>query len=189
MPKNICVYCSSSNIVDPVFFKAANELGALMANKGHTLVYGGGCVGLMGEVAKSVHHHKGKVIGIIPEGLRHKEVCYEQSDELIVTKDMRDRKAIMDERSDAVITLPGGFGTLEEILEMITSRQLGFHNKPLVIVNINGFYDPLIELFEHIYEHKFANTELRISYHVASNVKDAVEYIEQYSATDNLSRW
>lgn len=189
MSKNICIYCSSSNTIDSSFFKTANELGALMAKRGHTLVYGGGCVGLMGEIAKTMHHNAGKVIGVIPEELRLKEICYEQADELIVTKDMRERKAVMENRSDAFITLPGGFGTLEEVLEMITARQLGFHNKPIVIININGFYDPLINLFEHIYKHNFAKSDLKDSYYVASNVKDAVDFIEQYLPANFISRW
>ncbi|OGI23400.1 MAG: Rossman fold protein, TIGR00730 family [Candidatus Melainabacteria bacterium RIFOXYA2_FULL_32_9] len=189
MGKNICIYCSASNTVDSAFFRAANKLGTLIATRGHTLVYGGGCVGLMGEVAKSVHHCGGEVIGVIPEGLRNKEVCYEQADELIVTKDMRERKATMEAKSDAFITIPGGFGTLEEILEMITARQLGFHNKPLVIVNINGFYDPLVQLFEHIFQHNFANANLKDSYYIASDIESAVTFVEQYSSTDFISRW
>lgn len=189
MPKNICIYCSASDVIDPIFFKAANELGKLMAQRGHTLVYGGGCVGLMGEIARSIHHNRGKVIGIIPEGIKSKEICYEAADELIVTKDMRERKALMDMRADAFITLPGGFGTLEEILEIITARQLGFHNKPVVILNIEGFYDPLIDLFEHIYNHKFAKSELKDSYYVTPDIQDAVDFIEQYTPNNKILRW
>ena len=188
MSKNICVYCSASNEIDRVYFQAANELATLMAQRSHTLVYGGGCLGLMGEIARTMHHNRGKVIGIIPEGLRLKEVCYEQADELIVTKDMRERKGLMDLRSDAFITLPGGFGTLEEITEMITSRQLGFHRKPLVIINTNRFYDPMIALFEQIYEQKFAKTELKDAYYVTSNIVDALKFIEEYTPVDIASK-
>jgi uncharacterized protein (TIGR00730 family) len=187
MSKNICIYCSSSDVIDPVFFDAANELGSLMAKRGHTLIYGGGCIGLMGEVAKSVHQHKGKVVGVIPEGLRHKEICYEQADELIVTKNMRERKAIMELRSDAFITLPGGFGTLEELFEIITARQLGFINKPLVIINIEGFYDPLLNLFEHIYEHNFAKSSLKDSYCFVADVESALKFIEEYIPHDFIN--
>ena len=182
--KNICIYCSSSNVVDPIFFQTANELATLMAKKGHALVYGGACIGLMGELAKTIHHNNGKVIGVIPEKLRDKGVCYEQADKLIITKDMRERKAIMEELSDAFITLPGGFGTLEEVAEMITARQLGFHNKPIIILNIAGYYDPLIGFFEHMFKFKFSKTDFRNSYYVTSSVEDCVKYIEAYTPMD-----
>lgn len=187
--KNICVYCSSSNSIDPVFFKAANELATAIVKRGHTLVYGGGCVGLMGELARTVHHHQGKVIGVISEGIRNKGVCYEQSDELIITRDMRERKHIMDTRSDAFITLPGGFGTLEEVSEMITSKQLGFHNKPLVILNVNNFYAPLIEFFEHIYNYGFSKAVFRDLYYLTPDIESCISYIENYTPFDQISKF
>lgn len=188
-PKNICVYCSASDLVDKMFFEEANKLATLIAQHNHTLVYGGGCVGLMGEVARTVQHHNGKVIGVIPEGLIKKEVGYDNADELIITKTMRERKGIMDDRSDAFVTLPGGFGTLEEISEMLTSKQLQFHDKPLVIVNTGGFYNPLLHFFEHMYNFNFASPEFKKAYYIADSAEDAIKYIEEYVPEEIASKF
>jgi uncharacterized protein (TIGR00730 family) len=189
MSKNICVYSSSSNVIDPVFFRSANELAEKMAKKGHKLVYGGGCIGLMGEMARTMHHFGGFVRGIIPERLNIQGVCYDAADELIVTKDMRDRKALMEDHSDAFIALPGGFGTLEEISEIITGKQLGFHNKPAVILNIDGFYNPLIEFFENIYGFKFSKPAFRDSYLVTASIDEGLEYIETYIPSEQTEKY
>ena len=180
--KNICIYCSSSNAIHPVFFKAANELAALMAQRGHTLVYGGACVGLMGELARTIHHNNGKVTGVIPKKIKIKKkgICYEHADKLIITEDMRERKATMESLSDAFIALPGGFGTLEEVSEIITAKQLGFHDKPVIILNTAGYYDPLIEFFDHVYKFKFSQPESRDSYYITSDIEDCIKYIEKY---------
>lgn len=180
--KNICIYCSSSNTIAPVFFEVARRLAALMAKKGYNLVFGGGCVGLMGELARTTHDFGGHVTGVIPHRLNVDGICYEACDELILTRDMRERKHKMDEISDAFITLPGGFGTLEEISEMITGKQLGFHNKPLVFLNTNEFYTPLIEFFEHIYQYNFATPDVRKLYYVTDSPEDCFEYIENFVA-------
>lgn len=180
MQKKICIYCSSSDAVDPVYFQSAKELAALVATKNHTLVYGGANVGLMGEIAKTAHAFGGKVVGIIPEGIKNLGITFEEADELVITKDLRERKSIMETCSDAFIALPGGFGTLEEMIEMITLKQLSFHNKPLVFLNVNNFYDPLFNLFEHIYTQRFARPEFKTLYFVAPDPKSAVEYIESY---------
>ena len=124
MIRSVCVYSSSSDAVAPQFVEAAEALGAALAKRQMTLVFGGGRVGLMGVVARAVHQHGGQVIGVIPDFMRSREIAYEEADELIFTKTMRERKAIMEDRSDAFMTLPGGFGTLEEILEIITLKQL-----------------------------------------------------------------
>jgi len=180
MQKKICIYCSSSDAVDPIYFQAAKELAALIAAENHTLVYGGGNIGLMGEIARTVHSFGGKVIGVIPEGIKNMGVAYEAADEFIVTKDLRERKSIMETYSDAFIALPGGFGTLEEILEMITLKQLNFHNRPLIFLNINDFYKPLFDMFEHICKSRFAKPECKNLYYVASDPKSAMKYIEEY---------
>jgi len=180
MQKKICIYCSSSDAVDLVYFQAAKELAALVAAGNHTLVYGGGNVGLMGEIAKTAQSFGGKVIGIIPEGIKNMGVAYEVADEFIVTKDLRERKSLMEIYSDAFIALPGGFGTLEEILEMITLKQLNFHNKPLVFLNINNFYNPLFEMFEYFYKSSFAKPGCKNLYYIASDPKSAIKYIEEY---------
>ena len=161
MNKVICVYSSSSCTIDKVYFDAASQLGSEIAQKGDLFLFGGGLTGLMGACARAVHQQKGKVIGIIPEALNVKGIVYEACDELVVTKGMRERKAEMDEKSDAFIALPGGFGTLEEILEIITLKQLRYHNKPIVILNVNGFYNHLLKQFDITIHQKFAKNECK----------------------------
>jgi len=180
MKKRICVYCSSSNALDKVYFNAANELATLMAARNHSLVYGGTNVGLMGELARTIKSYNGEVIGIIPEKIRDKGIAFNQADILVVTKNMRERKAKMEEYADAIITLPGGFGTLEEIFEMITSKQLQFHNKPLVFLNVNNFYDRLFDFLEQVYAHNFAKPVYKELYYIANDVQSAIKYIEEY---------
>jgi uncharacterized protein (TIGR00730 family) len=189
LEKYICVYSSSSSIVDKKYFVAARELGTKMAQRGMGLIFGGGMVGLMGETARAVHGANGKVVGVIPEALNEKGIVYENCDELIVTKGLRERKAIMDERADAFIALPGGFGTLEELLEIITLKQLRYHNKPVVVLNIDGFYDGLIQVFENIIQLKFAKVISRDLYHVAENVDEALSYIENYVPVQWEAKW
>ncbi len=174
VPTAVCVYCASSNHVDPLYFDHARALGRLLAEAGHPLVYGGGKVGLMGEVARAVHAHGGKVIGVIPSTMTDVEIAYHDADELIITDTMRQRKQIMEDRADAFITLPGGFGTLEELSEMIVGRLLGFHVKPLVLLNSHGFYDPLLKLFDHFIEHRFAKPEHLGMYTVVQTPQAAV---------------
>jgi uncharacterized protein (TIGR00730 family) len=154
---HICVYCASSNDIAPCYFDVARALGTALAQHGWPLVYGGGSVGLMGALAEAVHAAGGTVIGIIPQALLDREVGYLKADELIVTTTMRERKRLMDERADAFVTLPGGFGTLEELLEIITLKQLRYHDKPIIIVNVDGFYDALLAQFAHTFESGFAS--------------------------------
>ncbi len=189
MPKSICVFCASSERVGEIYFENARQLGQRMAHRGDTLVYGGGNVGLMGALARAVHEHGGRVIGIIPEALRKPEVAYELADELIVTADMRERKAQMDARSDAIIALPGGFGTLEELVEMITMKQLYYHDKPIVLMNVNGFYEPLAELFEHFFSEKFAREVYRELYHLSPGTEEAFRYIDTYQPRRFVDKW
>jgi cytokinin riboside 5'-monophosphate phosphoribohydrolase len=189
MRKTICVFCSSSSAVDEVYFEAARELGKAIGDRGWGLVYGGSDVGLMGAVARAVHLHQGTVSGIIPQTIHARGIAYETADELLVTKDLRDRKAEMERRADAFIALPGGFGTLEEIVEVLTLKQLQTHTKPIVFLNTNGFYDPLITLFEHFYQQQFAKPETRELYFVTPDVTSAVQYIETYQAPNIGSKW
>jgi uncharacterized protein (TIGR00730 family) len=179
MSQNICVYCSSSNLVERHFFDMAEETGRLLAERGHTLVYGGGNVGLMGAMARSVHAHNGQVVGVIPEALKQREgVAYDVVDQLIITPTMQKRKAIMFTRADAFLVLPGGFGTLEEFLEVLTLRQLGYHNKPIALVSTDGFYDPLLALFDHFYEARFAHEQSRTLYHIAADPTAALDHLD-----------
>jgi uncharacterized protein (TIGR00730 family) len=152
---SICVYCGSNSGDDPAFATTARELGALMAEAGIRLVYGGGSVGLMGILARAVLASGGTVTGIIPQFLKERELMLKEVDELVVTADMHERKRIMFERSDAFVALPGGIGTLEEVVEMITWAQLDRHVKPILIANIGGFWDPLIALFDRMTEKGF----------------------------------
>ncbi|MCX7710651.1 MAG: TIGR00730 family Rossman fold protein [Clostridia bacterium] len=189
MDKVICVYSSSSCSIEKVYFDAAGQLGKEIAVRGDILLFGAGMTGLMGEIALAVHRNGGKMIGIIPEALNVKGIVYETCDELVVTKGMRERKAIMDERSDAFIALPGGFGTLEELLEIITLKQLRYHNKPIVLLNTHGFYDKLIEQFEEILVQRFAKQESRNLYFVADQISKALEYIDAYVPPEHGERW
>jgi len=144
--KNITVFCGSSSGKAPIFHEMAYKLGAVLASKDIGLVYGGAKVGLMGAVASGVLEAGGKAIGVIPQFLKSVEIAHEQLTELIVVESMHQRKAKMDALSDGIIALPGGFGTLEELFEMLTWGQLGLHKKPVGILNTEGFYDPLIAL-------------------------------------------
>lgn len=187
MNRKICVFCSSSDAVAPAFIKVAAELGAFIAERNYTLVYGGGNIGLMGTMAHSVHTNGGKVVGVIPKMFKDKGLAYKGADEMIVTEDLRERKKIMEALSDAFVGLPGGFGTLEEILEIITLKQIRFHQKPIVLLNTNSFFMHLINLFEYMYLEKFAKEEYRKLYFVASNVKSTFSYIEAYQKSKNRS--
>jgi uncharacterized protein (TIGR00730 family) len=189
MRKTICVFCSSSSAIDEVYFQAAQELGKSIGERGWSLVYGGSDVGLMGAVARSVTLHSGTVVGVIPQTIHARGIAYETADEMIVTKDLRDRKAEMERRADAFIALPGGFGTLEEIVEVLTLKQLQLHLKPIIFLNTNGFYDPLITLFEHFYQQRFAKEDSRQTYYVTPDVESASHYIENYQPPVLGSKW
>lgn len=189
MNKVICVYSSSSCTIDKSYFDAAETLGREIAQRGDVFLFGGGLIGLMGACAKAVHRHGGKVIGVIPEALNIKGVVYESCDELIVTPGMRERKAIMDARSDAFVALPGGYGTLEELLEIITLKQLKYHNKPIVILNINGFYERLLEQFRIIIDQQFAKPECEKLYFVTDSIPKALEYIDTYQPIVFREKW
>ena len=180
MLDTLCVYCSSSNRIAAPYFEMADAVGRLLARRGYTLLYGGGNVGLMGQMARAVHTHGGRVVGVIPEALKAREgVAYDVADELIITETMQQRKAILFTRADAFLVLPGGFGTLEEFLEVLTLRQLGYHDKAIALVNTGGFYDLLLDLFEHFYHEQFARTRTRDAYFVATDPEDALAYLEQ----------
>jgi uncharacterized protein (TIGR00730 family) len=176
--RSICVYCGSSPGADPAFLAAATEFGRLLARAGVGLVYGGGSNGLMGALAKSTHEHGGRVVGVIPEFLRARELAFKGADEMIVTPDMHERKRIMFERADAFVALPGGIGTLEELIEQLTWAQLGRHKKPVLLANINGFWKPLIELLDHMKKHGFIHPDLFFEYRVVTKVEDILHELE-----------
>lgn len=178
--KNICVFSSSSDSIDRAYVRVAEELAELLAHKKHILVYGGGNIGLMGAMAKAAHRKGGKVVGVIPEMLHGKGYSYAAADELIVTQDMRERKTVMEQRSDAFIGLPGGFGTLEEMAEILTLKQLKYHAKPVAFLNTNGFYDKLFDFFEHMFGHGFVKSKHRELYHVVPDAPAALTFLEAH---------
>jgi hypothetical protein len=176
-------------VIEPVFFHAARELGAAMARRGDALVYGGGRVGLMGEVARSLKEGGGRVIGVIPEFMFERGLAYDAADEMIHTSDMRERKATMEARADAFLGLPGGFGTLEEMLEIITLKQLQQHTKPVLFLNTTGFYDPLAEFFDHMAVHRFTKSYADALYHFAPTVAEAFRYLDAYRPPQLEAKW
>ncbi len=168
----ICIYCGSGSGADPAFEGAAIDLGRLLAREGIRLVYGGGSLGLMGAAAKACLAAGGKVTGIIPQFLVDKELMLPEVSELIVTADMHERKRLMFEHSDAFVALPGGIGTLEEVVEQMTWAQLGRHAKPIMLANIARFWDPLVILLHHMKESAFIRPGFDLSYGVADTVDD-----------------
>lgn len=150
--KNLAVFCASSDGNDPEIFKKAYDLGQQMAAKDIRLVYGGSKLGLMGQVAQGIMDKGGKATGVIPDFLKTREVVHTGLDELITTQDMHERKLTMNELSDAFIALPGGFGTFEELFEIVTWAQLGLHKKPIGLLNVNGFYDDLLKMLHKMNE-------------------------------------
>jgi cytokinin riboside 5'-monophosphate phosphoribohydrolase len=186
---NICVYCSSSAAVPRKYFESAAELGTLMARRNHALVYGGASVGLMGEIAGAVRAGSGSIISVMPEAIRNAGVTFEEADEIIYTAGLRERKAVMEERSDAFIALPGGFGTLEELMEIITLKQLKIHDRPVVLINTGGFYNHLLALFEKIYSDKFAKAIYRDLYQIAPGATEALDFIETYRPVELGDKW
>jgi len=170
--RNVCVYCGSGAGTDPAFLEAARELGRLLAVGRIGLVYGGGSRGLMGALATSALDHSGRVTGIIPDFLTGPEQVLTRAQEVIVTTDMHERKRLMFERADAFVALPGGIGTLEELVEQLTWAQLGRHTKPILIANINRFWDPLIALLDHMRTLAFIRPGLTVDVLVAERVAD-----------------
>lgn len=188
-PRHVCVYCSSSAAVDHAHVEVARELGAALAERGDVLVWGGATVGLMGEVSRAARAAGGRTIGVIPEALRAIEIADHAADELVVTPDMLSRKAELARRADAFVALPGGFGTLEELLEQITGRLLGFHDKPIVLADIGGFWQPLLELFEHLYRERFARVESRGAYAVGRDVAEVMALLNAASPGELPGKW
>lgn len=186
---NICVFSSSSNAIPEIYFDEARLLGQLIGQQGWNMIYGGGNIGLMHACADSARVHGARTVGIIPELIHSHRLGSPHDHEQIITPNMRERKYLMRKRSNAFIALPGGFGTLEEILEVITLKQLNYHNKAIVFVNTNGFYDHLLRQFERSYEETFARESYREMYYVASSPEEALEYIRQYVPFEPVSKW
>jgi len=189
MIKNICVFCSSSDALAEVYNSEAERLAGLFLMESYNLIYGGAKVGLMGLLAKKMLRGNGHVTGVVPELIYNKNIADNSVSQLIVTRDMRSRKAKMDELADAFLALPGGFGTLEELIEVITLKQLEYHSKPIVIINTAGFYNKLIDFFEVFYDHDFAKNDYKSIYYVANDSDEAVSYLKNYKPSDTVSKW
>ncbi|MSQ47935.1 MAG: TIGR00730 family Rossman fold protein [Deltaproteobacteria bacterium] len=176
-PLSLTVYCASSKRVAQPYLDVATELGRLIAQRGHTLIYGGGNIGLMGALAQAALAHNGKIRGVILSGFVERGYA-QDGHEMHSVDDMRSRKRGLDEFGDAYIALPGGFGTLEEILEMISFKQLGLHHKPIVVVNTNHYYDGLLRQFERAFAEAFIHERFRELYTMVKTPNDALEVIE-----------
>ena len=187
--KIICVYCSSSNSLPEKFYVVSKELGEKLAQKGFDMVYGGTTVGMMGVIANNALQNGAEVIGVIPEriesfGLKHPELA-----KVIVTKDMRERKATMEKYADIFVAMPGGFGTFEEIFEILVAKQLGYHDKPVIFVNFDGYYDNMIKMFDTVYQNNFAKEEMKSLYFIAKNVDEIFEYVDNYAPQEFVHKW
>lgn len=180
--KNICVFCGSNAGKNPAFADAARDLGERIANRGMTLVYGGGNVGLMGAVADAALQQRGKVIGVIPHSLEQREVAHRELSELLVCRTMHDRKRMMAERSDAFIALPGGYGTLEEVFEVITWAQLGIHHNPCAFLNVAGFFDGLIQYLDHAVDMELLKPEYRRLLLIETDAGRLLDAIQSYES-------
>lgn len=187
--ETLCIYCSSSNFLDEKFYIFAKEFGEKIGKNGYNMVYGGTTVGMMGVIANNALKTGAEVIGVIPEriasfGLKHPDLA-----KVIITKDMRERKATMEKYADAFIALSGGFGTFEEIFEILVAKQLGYHNKPVIFFNFDGYYDNMFKMFETVYTNKFAKEEVRSLYYTASDIDEMYKYLKSYKPVEIALKW
>ncbi|MFB6273368.1 MAG: TIGR00730 family Rossman fold protein [Salinibacter sp.] len=183
---SICVYCSSSDDIADTYPPVAAALGREIARRNHTLVYGGGAVGLMGVMAEAAHEADGTVRGVIPSKLQAREGIAYDADELIVTDTMRERKRIMFRKADAFVVLPGGYGTLEEFMEVLTLKQLDYHDRPIVLLNVDDFFGTLLSFFEELREGRFARAPVTDIVSVVTSAGAALDRIEHLAAADGL---
>lgn len=189
MPKLLCVYCASSDRLDPKYYAVAAELGTELVRRGWGLVYGGGRTGMMGAIARAVKQEGGRVVGVIPEFMKARELAYDEADELVTVITMRERKLLMETRADAFVALPGGWGTLEEILEILTLRQLDVVKKPCVFLNQDGFYDPLLQLFHRMLDDRFFKASNLDLFRFAPDVPGLFSAIEAAADAKPESKW
>ncbi len=177
--KNVCVYCGSRTPKDPDLIQVANQLGEFLAQNKLGLVYGGGNVGVMGKIADTVIDRNGHVIGIIPTALKEREVLHLGISETYETPDMHTRKALMEQKSDAFVILPGGFGTLDEFFEILTWRQLGIHNKPIILLNVKGYFDGLVQFMETAIEQDFVRADNRSLFKITSTIEETESLLNE----------
>jgi uncharacterized protein (TIGR00730 family) len=189
MAKLLCVYCSSSKRLDPKYYSAAEEVGRAMVANGWGLVYGGGNVGTMHSVAHAVKGAGGRVVGVIPDFMRERELAYAQADELITVATMRERKRIMEERASAFLALPGGIGTLEELAEIMTLRYINRIDKPVVIFNQDGYYDDLLRFFERMTRERFKSAGMHALFAIAGRIPDIWPLLGAPSSFESDAIW
>ena len=189
--QSVCVFCGSSQNVDQRYKASAEALGTEIAQKGMRVIYGGGHVGLMGILADAALKGGAEVVGIIPEHIRVREVQHTKLTKLCVVDGMQERKRMMADEADAFIVLPGGFGTLDETFEILTDKQLGLHNKPIVILNQDGFWDPLITLIDHLIGHGFAPRENYLMYRVVTALDEVFPALNAplHAPFDPTEKW
>jgi len=178
----VTVYLSSSRDLAPAYVDAATALGTALARQGWALVYGGNSMGLMQTLAEAARAAGGRVVGITPRLFVEEDCADTLADELVVTDDMRARKRLLEERGDALVAMPGGLGTFEELFEVLVGRVLRYHDKPIVLLNVAGYYDPLIAMIEHGIEQRFIKPKAREAYFVADSVETAMTYLRDWSA-------
>lgn len=181
---NICVYGASSTDIDTKYIDAGEALGRLMADRGHSLVFGGGANGMMGAVARGVHEGGGRIIGVAPSFFDVDGILYDKCTEFIYPETMRERKRIMDERSAAFITSPGGLGTFDEFFEIVTLKQLGRHSKPIALMSTDGYYDHFEAFIQNGIDQKFMKPECRELFYISDDPADILNYIETYDPAD-----
>lgn len=189
MAKSLCVYCSSSDRLAPRYYEVAGLVGRELARRQWSLVWGGGKTGLMGTVAREAKAGGARLIGVIPEFMKARELEFSEADELVTVDTMRERKMVMEQRADAYLALPGGWGTLEELLEILTLAHLETLRKPVVILNQDGYYDDLFRLFDRIIEEKFMHATIRGKYAVARTVEEIFPLLEGWQHQPGDKKW
>jgi len=186
---NVCVYCSSSDRVERKHFEVAAELGRLLGERKNNLVYGGGNTGPMRAMAEATKKAGGRVISVIPKVFEERGLTFQGSDEVVVTENLQSRRMTMVKGSDVFIGLPGGFGTLEEVAENLTMRQLDLHQRPLTLINTDGFWNRFLEFLDQLEQGGFFHAEHRKLAHVSATPKDALDYLDRYAPVDLPDKW
>lgn len=187
---NICIYGASSEVIDAGYMKETQKLGRVLAKEGHTLVFGGGAQGLMGAAARGFKEMGGEIIGIAPTFFMNVDgVLYDKCSQFIYTETMRERKQLMEEHADAFLVTPGGIGTFEEFFEILTLKQLGRHNKPILIYNISGYFDSMKAMMENAIEQKFMKDTCRELYVFVDTPEAVLTYLEQYEAPEEATKY
>lgn len=186
---SVCVFCGSAPGANPLYAQTARDLGAALASRGLALVYGGGRVGLMGCVASAALGAGGTVIGVIPHALAHKEIAQEDCTELIVVGTMHERKALMADRAGAFVALPGGYGTCDELFEILTWAQLGIHRKPVALLNVNGFFTPLLAWLDHVVAEGLLRPKHRELLLVADTIPELLDRLTNWVPPEPTTKW